>query len=239
MSKMCSRKENWREKKKKNPETSVAYSKMGLSRDVEARECAHGLGLFAKTAIPRGTVVWMHSADDPTATWTREEVAALPADAQVMLGRMMYQTGDNEFTSALELKQHPVSEWPTVVLNLQDKSFYMNHSCAPNTVWQSDDVVVAWRDIAADEQLTIDYSTSDDTDEGDSWQCNCGAPHCRRYVRGTDWQLPEMQERFKGHFTTYIQGLIDAQKQKQEQEEEEENKKAEASQVQQELEKQQ
>ena len=34
-------------------------------------------------------------------------------------------------------------------------------------------------------------------------------PRCRHHVTGDDWQLPELQTRYAGHFSPYIQRRID------------------------------
>jgi hypothetical protein len=35
--------------------------------------------------------------------------------------------------------------------------------------------------------------------------CTCGAETCRGVVRGTDWQRPELQDCYAGHFLPYIE----------------------------------
>lgn len=86
----------------------------------------------------------------------------------------------------------------------------MNHSCDPNT-WMDDEVTIsARRDIAPGEEVTADYVL---------WvahpgyvtiaDCKCGSPLCRHTVMGDDWQIPELQERYKGHFPPYLQRRID------------------------------
>ncbi|MGH2929873.1 MAG: SET domain-containing protein-lysine N-methyltransferase [Solirubrobacteraceae bacterium] len=62
---------------------------------------------------------------------------------------------------------------------------YGNHSCAPNTalvaVGEADRIALT--DIAAGEELTIDYGTLSPV--GWAMRCTCGAPACRGVVRGT------------------------------------------------------
>jgi hypothetical protein len=58
-----------------------------------------------------------------------------------------------------------------------------NHSCAPNTGYVGLDVVAA-RDIAEGEELTLDYAeVLDETAE--TFECRCGTPACRGVIRGT------------------------------------------------------
>lgn len=61
---------------------------------------------------------------------------------------------------------------------------YVNHSCEPNTGIRDPDgrvVLFALRDIAAGEEITFDYAT---TQTGGHWtmNCVCGSPHCRRAI---------------------------------------------------------
>jgi SET domain-containing protein len=85
----------------------------------------------------------------------------------------------------------------------------VNHSCDSN-LWMADEVtVVARRDISAGEELTIDYAlhTANPDWELDG-PCNCGSPLCRGTVRGSDWRLPEVQERYRGHFSPFTNERI-------------------------------
>ena len=85
----------------------------------------------------------------------------------------------------------------------------VNHSC-DSTLWLADEAtVVARRDIGAGEELTIDYAlhTANRDWELDG-PCNCGSPLCRGSVRGSDWRLPEVQDRYRGHFSPFINERI-------------------------------
>ena len=77
-------------------------------------------------------------------------------------------------------------------------------------LWLQDEVtMIARRAIAAGEELTLDYALT--TVEPD-WQldqpCQCGTPACRHIIRGTDWQLPDVQQRYQGHFAPFINERI-------------------------------
>jgi uncharacterized protein len=79
---------------------------------------------------------------------------------------------------------------------------FINHSCEPNVGFAGNIVLVAMRDVAAGEELTTDYALFDDAD--DPMTCNCGRPSCRGTISGRDWQLPELQRRYGGYFSTYL-----------------------------------
>jgi len=86
---------------------------------------------------------------------------------------------------------------------------FVNHSCDPNCVLSGSVVVVALRDIAAGEELTYDYATSDGSDYAE-FECTCGSTLCRGKVTGRDWMLPELQLRYRGHFSPYLARRIAA-----------------------------
>ncbi len=85
----------------------------------------------------------------------------------------------------------------------------INHSCAPNCGMRNATQVVAMRPIAIGEEITFDYSMSDASDY-DEFDCECGTPQCRKRITGNDWKLPELQMRYQGMFSPYIQRLMRA-----------------------------
>lgn len=82
----------------------------------------------------------------------------------------------------------------------------LNHSCDPNT-WFAGDVLVTRRAIPAGEELTYDYATgSDDV----TMMCHCETYRCRQMISGDDWRIPQLQQRYAGHWAPALQRLIDA-----------------------------
>lgn len=80
---------------------------------------------------------------------------------------------------------------------------FANHGCDPN-IWHADAfTVVARRDIATDEEITIDYATHSDG-PGVLIECSCGSGRCRRVITGMDWQLPELRERYGDHWVPVL-----------------------------------
>ena len=84
---------------------------------------------------------------------------------------------------------------------------HLNHSCEPNLGLQGQIAFVAMRDISADEELTFDYAMTDD--ESYEMECNCGAPDCRRVITGHDWMKVELQRKYDGYFSWFIQRRLD------------------------------
>lgn len=89
----------------------------------------------------------------------------------------------------------------------------LNHSCDPNA-WLTDEVtLVARRDIAAGEEITLDQATWNYDDAEYTWDdmdCRCGARGCRGGLTEKDWMLSELQARYQGHFHPIVQKMIDA-----------------------------
>lgn len=85
---------------------------------------------------------------------------------------------------------------------------YFNHSCDPNCGLNSPISLVAMRDIAAGEEACFDYAMSDASDY-DEFECHCGTQNCRQRVTGKDWMIPELQKRYYGFFSPYLQRRIE------------------------------
>jgi hypothetical protein len=85
----------------------------------------------------------------------------------------------------------------------------LNHSCEPSCGLVGATLLVARRDIEVGEELTFDYATCDSSDY-DEFTCLCGEPSCRGVVTGLDWTKPELQEKYAGWFSPYLQRRIAA-----------------------------
>jgi hypothetical protein len=83
----------------------------------------------------------------------------------------------------------------------------LNHSCDPTLAW-SGDSLVAFRDVAAGEELTVDYATTT-TDPSMLVRCHCESYRCRQMVTGDDWRIPELQRRYAGHLAPEVQAAVD------------------------------
>jgi hypothetical protein len=85
---------------------------------------------------------------------------------------------------------------------------YLNHSCNPNAGLSGQICLIAMRDIAAGEEICFDYAMCDSLPY-DEFECSCGAANCRGRVTGNDWKIKELQERYAGYFSPYLQQRID------------------------------
>lgn len=86
---------------------------------------------------------------------------------------------------------------------------FFNHSCAPNLGIVGSILLVAMAPIYAGDELTFDYAMCD-ADDYDEFECHCDAPECRQKVMGNDWMIPELQDRYAGFFSSYLERRIAA-----------------------------
>jgi len=165
-------------------------------------------GLFSEEFIPAGSVVWKNRRDGPAESGYRKlygsDIASLNETEQSFFIRYSYQNGSDYFISPLNCEEVG-----------RDASNFWNHSCDPNTLPSDEDHWVAIRDIQPGEQLTIDYCTFDSNPFICIERCLCGSEKCRKYVRGDDYRIIELQERYRGHFLPYIQARIDSESEQQ------------------------
>jgi hypothetical protein len=59
-------------------------------------------------------------------------------------------------------------------------------------------------EIQIDDDLFIAPVTAEDY----SVECKCGVPNCRKILTGKDWQRPDLQKRYAGHFSAYLADKI-------------------------------
>ncbi len=84
-----------------------------------------------------------------------------------------------------------------------------NHGCDPNLGWVDAYSLATMVDVPAGRELLTDYAMAM-TDPAYLLRCHCESYRCRQMVEGTDWQIPQLQARYRGWWTPYVQGLVDA-----------------------------
>jgi len=148
----------------------------------------HGRGLFAADPIAAGEIVAVKGGYVLTRpAWAALEPTLGPAEIQI----------SDDLVLA-----------PVAPDHRDGSMLFTNHSCDPNLALQGQVVLVAMRAIAQDEELTIDWATTDDGDY--ALACRCGSPRCRGTVTGKDWTKPELQARYRGWFCWFLQRKIEA-----------------------------
>ncbi len=141
-----------------------------------------GRGLVAVATIAQGEVVAIKGGH------------IITTDALRQLPERL-QNSEIQIADGMHLAALTDDEYEPVML-------FLNHSCEPNVGFGGNTVLVAMRDIEAGEELTTDYALFDDYEGG--MNCNCGRRTCRGYLNGRDWQRPDLQERYRGYFSWYL-----------------------------------
>ena len=141
-----------------------------------------GRGLIAVDSIKRGEIVAAKGGH----VITTEVLRQLPE---------RLQNSEIQIADGLHLAALTDDEYEPVML-------FINHSCEPNVGFGGNTVLVAMRDIEPGEELTTDYALFDDYAGG--MDCTCGRPSCRGYIDGRDWQRPELQHKYRGYFSWYL-----------------------------------
>jgi uncharacterized protein len=147
-----------------------------------------GKGLFASLDIAKGELIAVkggHVFDRKT----RDKLALILGPAEI-------QIEDDLFVGPMTVEERDGS------------MMHLNHACEPNVGIKGQICFYTMREISKGEELTFDYATGDN----DDWRmdCSCRAPNCRGVVSGKDWQNSELQNRYEGWFSNYLQTKIDA-----------------------------
>ncbi|MEP7266267.1 MAG: SET domain-containing protein-lysine N-methyltransferase [Saprospiraceae bacterium] len=158
-------------------EEGISRYKSQLKKYTMKGDSINGFGIYAKTAIQKDEVIFNNEARNHRIVtkqfvdnnWTIEE-KDLFARYAVPLSKHVYILWDDD---------------PTVWAP-------QNHSCDPNTTYNGLNVK-ATREIAFDEELTLDYATFlDETME--PFECQCGSKNCRKWVTGAVGNTLELRE---------------------------------------------
>jgi SET domain-containing protein len=158
------------------------------SRKTEVRSSPiHGRGLFSKGNIGKGEVVLIKGGHIVDRETLRREITP-------SLGPVEIQIDDDFFIA------------PTTADEREFSMLYSNHSCDANLGMRGEITFVAMRDIVAGEELTHDWCTTDDDDY--EVKCKCGSPNCRGTITGRDWQKAELQQKYAGYFSAYLEQKI-------------------------------
>lgn len=150
----------------------------------EIRNEGKGYGLFAARTIAPGEVICVWGGD----ILNHEQLL------QCSAGHQMHSVQIDE---GLYIVPHGEPELPD----------YVNHSCEPNVGIKGQIAVVAMRTIEPGEEICFDYAMTDGSSY-DEFECACGTPSCRGTISGRDWMRPELQARYKGWFSYYLERRI-------------------------------
>lgn len=141
------------------------------------------------------------------AVFVRERIRAnevlIVWGGEVVTGEMLLDMSDDKRRLSIQIEEDLY-----LTTSNEGPADWINHSCDPNAGLLGQIVLVALRDIRVGEEICFDYATSD-ASSYDEFECHCRAKTCRHHVTADDWKLPELQRRYAGHFSPYIQKRID------------------------------
>ncbi len=142
----------------------------------------HGVGLLARATIQAGEVVVVWGGYLFTTPEIEQGLARLDSIAEI--GEGLYLAGTHA--------------------DPKSPNDYINHSCDPNC-WLVDEVTIAARrDIAPGEDVTIDYALFSSRLDWNIECCECGSNVCRGILTTDDWKKQDLQSRYAGHFSPYL-----------------------------------
>ncbi|HBS05715.1 MAG TPA: hypothetical protein DEA96_12165 [Leptospiraceae bacterium] len=158
-----------------------------LSDAAEMRQSpVSGSGVFATRNIKKDELVALWGGT----IYREDQLESLPSE----LRHYLLQVDESLYIGPADLEN-------------VDDSEYFNHSCEPNLGFKGQVALVAMRDIEAGEELTFDYAMAETYDQ--EFYCGCGSSLCRGNIRGSDPYLPQLQKRYQGYFSSWLEKKLD------------------------------
>ena len=146
----------------------------------------HGRGLFALEPIKKGEIIAIKKGD--ALTWKQLKKIGLPEHYYLKVEDDVYMG-------------------PRTKKEAENSLIYINHSCNPNAGMKGKKTTIAIKNIKNGEEIVIDYAMC--YHGGLSvMRCNCGSKNCRKKITADDWKNPELQKKYKGYFSLFIQTKI-------------------------------
>jgi hypothetical protein len=143
-----------------------------------------GRGLVAVADLPEGTIV------------------------SRLGGRLVDRVTLHDLAARGDVDAVTVDDDRYLVLAPGNDNRFVNHACDPNLGWVDGYCLETLVDVLAGTELVSDYAMSI-ADPGWILRCHCPSRRCRQMVEGTDWSIPQLQRRYAGHWTPYVQRLVD------------------------------
>jgi SET domain-containing protein len=138
--------------------------------DVIVRQCGTGRGVFATAKILAGAEILKYTGPLLRYEQTTPQTLALQIGPDLYIG----ESGQPDD--------------------------FVNHCCDPNAgmkIIGTDVRLIAIREIAPDEQITFDYSTTMDEDDFE-FDCLCGSTACRGRIRDFKHLPTAVRQRYAG-----------------------------------------
>ncbi len=120
--------------------------------------------------------------------------ARLVTDVPYAVGQLIHRV--NDYETAPHPTRYSVQTGLQTHIDELSKIAYFNHSCDPNTVFDTSELVIrALRDVAAGDELTFFYPSTE-WEMATPFVCRCGAPQCIRVVAGARFLSADVLSRY-------------------------------------------
>lgn len=155
-----------------------------------------GVGLFATTAIKKGTVVdggITKKQHEHVVPWSQLNgqsnlIKRLVKDFCIGIPKGFRPPPDNNF-------------------NRLPISWYINHSCDGNIGFNDNGDFTAIKNIKRGEELTYDYGLAESNPRF-KMTCHCGTKKCRRIITGNDWKNKDYQKKNYQNLLPILKSII-------------------------------
>lgn len=180
-----------------------------LHKNIRVQESSNGKSLFVvNEKIKAGEITFTYFpelASPYHKTLKVEEARNLPEDQKEFFFRYCYSDGDGYLSGPVD--QQGLED---------DATFYLNHSCDPNSWVLSPTTAFAYRDIEVGEEVTTDYDCiaapkPPDVAElldYDTEECHCGSANCRGVFGAAAYRDPAFRKKYSIHMQPEIMKLI-------------------------------
>lgn len=149
-----------------------------MSKIYVSKTCNLGNGVFAKSDIKKDEIIFIVKG-------TIEQYVYSPE---------FYHLGSNWLAIAKNTWISPFDNNPWR---------YINHTCSPNIGLKGKVTAVAMKNIKKSEQITIDYSITED-DPNWNMKCKCGEKNCRKIIQSIRFLSPELFEKYKNYIPKFL-----------------------------------
>lgn len=131
--------------------------------------------------------------------WLHAAVEARPSE---IAGRGLFAAADIPAGTVVLALGHPVGTLDVTTLGAD----FPNHSCEPVLGWVDEHRLVTMTHVSAGTELVTDYAMCI---VEPSWilRCHCPSGRCRQMVEGTDWRIPQLQQRYAGWWAPHVTQL--------------------------------
>ena len=157
-----------------------------------------GVGIFAATNIKKGAKITkgtrLKDFSKNFVSW--KEFKNYPKDIRPKIKDLCIETPQGFLIyKGLDFNELPIS-------------WYINHSCDGNIIFNKNGDYIARRNIKKGEELTYDYALLSSGNRVFIRRCLCQSKNCRKIIKGNDWKNKKFQEKNYHYLHPYLKNQI-------------------------------